>query len=276
MPLLRVLELIVLVVGSFIGVVVCFAAAAAADSILNHLIRTDLLFLLALAGGLFLAGMGFALLRRHTRPRRIRYFPHAVARSKWQRIGPRATVAAPSAMVALVFFFVPFTTHLLHPGSTYLGHYHIPIPWRYAIVPIPEKPYLDPWVEVIVDNRGAGRFGFTPFTFMAWHIWPVNPRTSLLQFATRADGSIVDVQASAHEWMGVTRTKEFHLGDRTLACWQYHPERNVWFPKGPIAVNVRCELDAASNGPSFHATFDGREEDVATFYQILQGVRLVR
>ena len=54
--------------------------------------------------------------------------------AQYKRMVRRTLVWAPSALAALVLFFFPVASHLLHPGSQYLRHYHVPIPWTVTVL----------------------------------------------------------------------------------------------------------------------------------------------
>jgi hypothetical protein len=237
--------------------------------------------------GCVLTIVGLVLFRRKTRPWKINYDAVGWELSKTQRklhpararrkkMAQRILIWAPSAIAALVLFFYPVVTHLMHPRSQHLGHYRVPIPWTFAIFPWPGGPTDGGWVDVVVSSSGRGRFGMTPFLVPPF--WLTVQRLSLFTFGSNPDANTFNVGMKEVTGKDAPQIREFRLGDVALTCWQYRPQQRYfeYWPESGFFLNVECETPAATRQQNFYARFYGREQDLGTFYQIIKGVTPVK
>ena len=239
--------------------------------------------------GLLLSVAGFVAIRRRTRPWKIEYDAVGFAlrqaerrthpaRAKCKRTTGRILIWVPTLIAALVLFFFPIASHLLHPSSRYLPNHLVPVPWNFTVFSSLELSPKYGSVTALGRNTGAGRFGLTPagsrepLSVMSFGAF----RSDFISLTVASDRAR---EAASH---GGTR-REFRLGDVTLTCWQYKPARNRGWVSGPFAFRIfaghfwqiECEAPADVHRQQFGASFTGREEDVATFYKTLEGVTAV-
>ena len=66
-------------------------------------------------------------------------------------------------------------------------------------------------------------------------------------------------------------TRKFSVGSAELTCWQFRPYSHP----DPSGWSVFCGTSANIPLNDFSATFDGREEELSTFYEIIAGVKPV-
>jgi hypothetical protein len=236
-----------------------------------------------LVAGVVLTIVGFVLLRRKTRSWKIEYdaIGWALTReerklhpthARYKRIAVRIMVWVPSMIAALVLFFLPVATHLLHPNSQYLTHYRVPIPWSTSVF-APYGPQYS-YVLAISSSVGKGRFGVTPFL-------DSRQLTSEMHFGSMSpDAGTFELNLkyarSRREGGDRQLRRDFRLGDIDFTCWQYvHPHR---YPRvGPSATeplwwNIECGTPVDARQRNLYAWFFGREEDIPTFYRIIEGV----
>jgi hypothetical protein len=198
-------------------------------------------------------------------------------RTRYKRIATRILVWAPSAIAALVLFFFPVVTHMAHPGSQYLRRYRIPIPWTFAVFQ-GEFPEGNSWVHIIINTSAKGRFGMTPFSVPP--IWNPGP-ISLADFGYNPNADALDLKLTDTRIKEATevKTRESRLDDLVLTCWQYRPGPNFFphvLPWATMSVwDIDCRTPAASRYKGFRASFQGREQDIPAFYEIVTGVRPV-
>lgn len=238
--------------------------------------------------GLVLTGLGFAAMRRKTRRWEIEWDAAAwvlsraerrlhPARARCKRIARRILVWAPSAIAAGVLFFLPVATHVVHPGSRYLRHYRVPIPWNVTVFSSASPRFGCGWIVALASSSGKGRYGVTPF----W-IWKSEQLSSEMLFEARRP------EADAFEFNGkraVPRRRraaqesqrEFQLGGVGFTCRQSvnQDHYGAWIGGSggePLWWNVECVTPVGVRERNLHAWFVGREEDVPVFYKIIEGV----
>jgi hypothetical protein len=160
-------ELGVLVFGVGFSFAVVVAPAIYFDS------RENSFLLLVLLSGLVLTIVGFVAIRRKTRPWKIEYDAVGWAltqaerrvhpsRARYKRIAKRILVWVPSVIAAAVLFFFPASSHLIRPGSQYLAHYRVSVPWTFAVIPVPGVS-SDNVVTAFTLIGSNGKFGLAPF-----------------------------------------------------------------------------------------------------------------
>jgi hypothetical protein len=243
-----------------------------------------------LIGGVVLTVVAFVLIRRRTRPWKIEY--DAVgwtlaqagrkrhpARARFHRLVGLILLCVPSAIAALVLFFYPVATHLVQPCSRYFRHYRVPIPWTAMVCPgwVQTPGYRR--IDAVFSSSGKGRFGMTPLSVGPF--WLEDQPVSLAIFVSDADSGSFDYSADMKAGRrGATEAvnREFRAGDVAITCLQYRPERprhQRFWPEAWSVWRIDCETPAALHQRSFYASFSGREEEIGTFYQIIEGVRPV-
>lgn len=119
--------------------------------------------------GVLVTAVGFFALRKKHRAWKIEYDAEGwrasraerelhPTRARYKRIARRILIWVPSVIAALVLFFFPALSHLLHPHAQYLTHYRVAVPWSFTIW------RLD-WAESLIaygTSSGRGRFGLSP------------------------------------------------------------------------------------------------------------------
>jgi hypothetical protein len=242
--------------------------------------------------GLFLTAGALQILRRRTW-REVEYDRSDWVRSqaerklhptrtRYKRIATRILVWVPSAIAALVLFFFPVATHLVHPSSQYLEHYRFRIPWTYTVFPsegwgwdlrsvlISPRPRYYDGFDVIVSSSGRGRFGMTPFLVPPF--WNRQQPISDITFGSDSNGALRTEWFKAR-YGSPTQMRGFRLGGIELTCWQYRsPFRSESWPYNVLVWHVDCATPASAGPKAFEATFDGREENLESFYRIIEGV----
>ncbi len=233
---------------------------------------------LVLLSGLVLTVVCLVIFRRKTRPWKIRYDAESwrlnqierrlhPGRARFRQIAKRILIWVPAAMAALVLFFFPIASHLVHPSSRYLGHYRIPIHWTYTVFAAPQFDLL----EVVINSGVRGRFGTTPFLITPF--WMVPEPLSLATFESATNPSSFNFEKMAASIKESSLIRRFQLGDEALTCWQYRPrDQHVSFSAGGDWY-VTCAAPTAAHERYFSAHFRGRREDLRAFYQIIEGVR---
>lgn len=193
-------------------------------------------------------------------------------RWKCRRIALHILVWIPSLAAGWVLFFFPIATHLVHPSSQYLQHYRVPIPWTFMIIPVPGPLEDTSGYYVIGSRTGMGRFGLSPthlllpplYIFrekqLSWITFMNYPGYSLEATVDDAKTKGVDLRVL---------TRKFGVGSAELTCWQFRP----YSPRGLAGWSVFCRTTANIPRNDFSATFNGREEELNTFYDIVGGIR---
>ena len=244
-----------------LGFVVSFALAEVVDPDAVTLAFT------VLFSGLFVTLVLFLLIVWKHRPKKLEYDAACYTLSRAARkLHPgrvklncflwRTLLCVPNAFGALVLFFLPVASHLLHPSSRYLTHYSIPIPWTATIL----RPFALPgysYITAFVSSSGRGRYGVTPFLERP------------LAFSSMDFFSDPPTAVTGHT-LSTEPNREFRLGEIPLQCWQRVNPR-ITLPGWPVWV-ITCETPADVNEYNFHASFVGREEDIPAFYKIIDGV----
>lgn len=280
----------VLIWGSEIGFLLLgLAVSIALGALVDHFTSFERgLAPLAFGCGLLLTLTGFLLFLRRHRAARFEYDVVGWEISRADRkLHPRRTrvkkiiwrtlVWLPSAVAALVLFFFPVASHLLHPSSHYLRHYRIPIPWTTTVFsPIFSQPELAPesnLVEAFFSNSSTGRFGMTPF-------WERKGLSSSVGFmSVNPNGHFgYDDQPTLAIRQGATDVtrREFQLGNVTLACWQYVLPYRRGYPYGTGPWEVSCLTPEGVHQCNFRGWFYGEESDLPLFYKIIEGVTPVK
>jgi hypothetical protein len=71
--------------------------------------------------------------------------------------------------------------------------------------------------------------------------------------------------------------REFRLGDVEFTCWQYvHPHRYQRVGPSstePLWWNIDCSTPVDVRQQNMYAWFLGRQEDISSFYTIIEGVK---
>jgi hypothetical protein len=248
-----------------------------------------IVFFAGYAVGLILSGFGFAGLRRVTRAWEIesdaadwersraerKLHP---ARARCKRMAVRIGVWVPSAIAAGVLFFLPVATHAVHPGSHYLRHYRVPIPWNTFVLSSSSRPFGYGYAAAFASSGGMARFGVRPF-------WDSEPLSSEMVFQSfEPEDRLPDIS----HWYAAPRgagavqevRREFQLGGVGLTCWQHVDRRyyGAWvrpFGTEPPQWYIRCGTPVGARERNLYAWFAGRKEDMPVFYKVIEGVKLV-
>jgi hypothetical protein len=248
------------------GVLVVGPVAALALGVLVDNIRGDLAALAFLVG-LIATLAGFVLLVLRNTARRMEYdaadYPIEKAncrlhprRERWKRAAKKIAMWAPSAIAAFVLFYFPQATHVLHPWATNLGPYSVPVPWRFVVLPV---PYAQNAIWVFATKGKQRRFGIT------W-IWVAGPFSAEMDFASIEE----EHSAWPHAVPPGVAAREFDVGGVVLAC------RESVNPRRKAGRIVNCGTPSEARQWNLNATFFGAESDLAEFYGIMRGVRLLQ
>jgi len=226
--------------------------------------------------GLVLTVVGFRALRRKNRPWKIEYEAdrweleradrnlHPV-RARYKRIAKRVLVCMPSLAAAVVLFYFPVATHVVHPGSHHLRYYRVPIPWNVAILTPPVLQPAHGFVWALASNPTKGGFGVIQFwdrakMSSAMEFISINPDADPILFNTWFSGSRTPLADQKYR-------REFQLSGVELICWQYqysHIAGGWW--------SIDCRTPAGVRRLNLHASFFGREDDIPVFYKIIEGI----
>jgi hypothetical protein len=191
-------------------------------------------------------------------------------RRRFKRLAIHVLVWLPSAVAALVLFFFPIASHLAHPSSRYLSNYRVPVPWTFTVLPF-SQPTVYNWINVLVSSSGSGRFGITPFAVPP--LWMMDQPISVMTFGAEPNSAAFGaamLEQRRKEASQVQR-RELRLGDGALTCWQYRAE-DSHFGESRIAWAVDCETPVAVYSQYFYARFYGREQDLRSFYQLIESI----
>lgn len=188
-----------------------------------------------------------------------REFKHDVAEFQRGRTRSRAAkvlIWIPSLLAALVLFFFPIASHLPNPGSHFLTHYRVPIPWTVTVYEFQELADDCSLVEAHVRNFGMGQFGAMLF-------WDRSAFTSSLTFGNfRSDP---DVWSSDRRGATELSRKEIVVGDIAVSCHQYTRGSKRWY--------ANCQTPPGTGRYDFYARFQGSEADLPLFYSIVSGIK---
>jgi hypothetical protein len=190
----------------------------------------------------------------------------------------RVLVWAPSAITAGVLFFLPVATHVVHPGSHYLRHYRVPIPWSTFVLSSSSGPFGYGYAVAFNSSGGKARFGLMPF-------WESEQLSSEMVFESiEPDGQLPDF---SHENAAPGRAgavqesrREFQLGGVAFTCRQQVDRHYYGYWIGPASSEplqwyIRCGTPVDMRERNLYAWFVGRKEDVPVFYKIIEGVKPV-
>jgi hypothetical protein len=192
-------------------------------------------------------------------------------RAKYSRLIRRRLLWLPSVCAALVVFFFPVTTHLLHMRSRYLKHYRVPIPWTWTVFsPVGDTGEYS-YINALITMGAMGRYGVTPF-------WKERPSFSVTTFGSVGPNGAFDFNESLREQRlrGATNVsqRDFQLGKATLTCWQYFPAHSSRV--GKLAPNdyweIACSTPASLRDRDFYAYYYGGTDKVLPFYKVLEHV----
>jgi hypothetical protein len=267
-----------------VGLVFSLAVAACIDSVEGGLTAP------VFYSGLFLTVAGVLVFRRKTRPWKIKYEAESwelsraerrlhPARVRYKRIAQRALLWVPSLLAAVVLFFLPVATHVVHPCSHYLRHYRVPIPWNFAVFSSPGPPAAYSYVLAFASSSGKGRFGMT-------RSWDSEQVPSVMLFGSiqpDADTFEFNHRSTMSRRAGAAQELQrgFRLGNIAFTCWQYVHHDRYGVRSGPSGAkplwwNIDCETPVDVRQHNLYAWFEGREEDIPAFYKIIEGVRLIK
>jgi len=248
--------------------VVCYVSSwVAIGLLLDYLYdHSTPIITLAFPGAVLVAFAAVRPLRRRTRSWKIAYDAEGYLLSKaerqchptlvrYKRLATSVLVCLPSVIAAFVLFFLPVATHLAHPSSHYLPHWIIPIPWNLQIHRWPEYNYV---VALSSGNPHTRDFGLTSTSL-----------SSAMHFHS----------VPATEWAEQQRDRERHPRDS--------PPNERWFSPGGVRISclqdryyeawrIDCETPGDAGELNLSALFLGSEEDIATFYQIIKGLKVVK
>jgi len=119
----------------------------------------------------------------------------------------------------------------------------------------------------MVSGSPFGRVGGTTF-------WSDNPQFSAMTFGSRkAVSDVIRTSDMVPQGAANVLRKDFRKRGIAIICWQY---RRSWFGDrwvGNVPIlEVNCATSSASQRPQFFASFKGREDATATFYQAVAKV----
>lgn len=238
-----------------------------------------LLYFLGVFCGFILTGFVFSAYRRKTRQWEVEFEIEVwmrgeterrlhPTRARCKRLTGRVLLWLPSALAALVLFFSPVLSHLRHPGSHYLKHYTVPIPWNMLAF---SGTLGDDSVAVYMIRGWKGQFGIIT-------IGDVEPLSSQMSFESLPRDSDFSVykQYTLPRWPIATRksARQFHFGPIKLICWEYSYElqrglssdRSLW-------EMIACTTPDSERERNLFATFRGGEADAAAFYRIIERIQ---
>jgi len=219
-------------------------------------------FFLRLLSGMMLAGTVSMAIRRTIRPPdrwahvQVRRARHPV-RTKCVRV----LVCVPSMVAAVVLFFFPVATHIVHLRAHYLGHYRVPIPWNLAVFSSPEVFWARNYVWALARSDDRARFGVTSYgePSSAIEFGFIDPDYDAIRFNARYSGSW---HPAAQEF-----SRDFRLNGVAFRCWQYQ-----YGHFGGGAWSISCKTPLEARWLNLYAGFLGREEDIPIFYRIIEGI----
>jgi len=268
--LLSVGEFGILILGFYLslfsGAIVAFAFEFAGESAVGWG------FLCGAILGLVLTVVGFRAVRRKNRPWKIEYEADRreleraerkthPTRARCKRIAKRVLVCMPSLVAALVLFFFPVATHIVHLRAHYLGHYRVPIPWNLAVFSSPEVFWARNYVWALARSDDRARFGVTSYgePSSAIEFGFIDPDYDAIRFNARYSGSW---HPAAQEF-----SRDFRLNGVAFRCWQYQ-----YGHFGGGAWSISCKTPLEARWLNLYAGFLGREEDIPIFYRIIEGI----
>ncbi len=264
-----------------LGVVISFSLAVYVDELLKP--REEIVPLGTLFAGLVLSVVAATVLRHKHRARKFAYDVASwevihderklhPRRARAKRLALQTLPWSPSIFAAFWLFFFPVASHLFHPGSQYLRHYRVPIPWGVTVFSMPGLAREGTnWVEALVMNRGRSTFGMTPN-------WRREEPSSIMTFGNLEPGYSYSLDsrptAFGRQFLHLTKM-ELHLRDVPLVCWQYEqqPATHGLYVIGPW--EVQCGTTDAARERNLYARFSGEAADLPLFYRIIEGVTSV-
>jgi hypothetical protein len=184
---------------------------------------------------------------------------------QWRRRGIRLASCIPSAMVLLVFLFLPeiwgMLSHLSQPHSGNLPGYEVSLPATWIVLRHENQMNGRSWVTGLAV-RGMGR-GVTPY---------LRGDPPLSSWDIEADSEVESDESMRTRWTpndeDVISRRLFTIGNDQLTCLDYRPSYLHYgdFPE-PFAASVRC-----SDGKRLRASFSGKRSQVAAFYEMLSSI----
>ncbi len=231
--------------------------------------------------GCFMSLVAFVVVRRKTRPWRFEYDATGWAlaqaerrlhpvRARVKRTAKRILIWVPSMIAALVLFFYPIATHLVRPGGFHSSGYRVPIPWTFTIILSPNSS--PDFVSAFFTSKGRGRFGTTPFIVLPF--WETFEPISFISFeAQRAEPASFMIETAKTRAGPEIFKREFWAADHEFTCLQYRPSRRfgTW-PADGFEWYVNCETAVPVKQRKLYIEFSGHEEDLPTFYRIIESV----
>ena len=184
---------------------------------------------------------------------------------QWRIRGIRLASCIPSAMVLLVFLFLPeiwgTLSHLSQPQSGNLPGYEVSLPATWIVLLHENQSDGRSWVTGLAV-RGMGR-GVSPYLrgdppLSSWDIETepyVEPEGSMRSRWTPEDSDVIS-------------RRVFMIGNDQLTCLDYRPSYLHYGDfSEPSGAFVRC-----SDGKRLSASFSGMRNQVAAFYEMVAGI----
>ena len=232
--------------------------------------RPGALQILGFLSGLLITGLASLGIQRLSR-RPIKFA--ASGGKRRLKLPVRILVWIPSAIAVLVAFFFPIATHVSHPSSRYLDHYRIPIPWNFAVFPLSDSGFVERSVIVFAGASGTARLGMT--TSYAITYWGEPLNLSYMVFGTDSAADVPQQMLGLSYGTTLVASKEFRLAENTFTCRRLSLKSGIAIDP-TIAWKVVCRTPPAIREGNLHASFVGREEDLPTFYRIIEGITPVK
>jgi hypothetical protein len=108
--------------------------------------------------------------------------------------------------------------------------------------------------------------------FLVPPFWNRQQPISDVTFGAAPNG-VFATERSEARYGSAIQIRGFRLGGIELTCRQYRlPYRSEIWPYHELVWHVDCATSASAGPRAFEATFDGRDEDLGSFYQIIEGV----
>jgi hypothetical protein len=237
----------------------------------------------ALFGPLILAVVGFFLFRQRNRRWKIKYdaanyLKHRASqlrnprRTRRIRILCRLLRWLPSACAALVLFFLPVASRLIHPGTQLVTGYRFSLPMNWIIMKAGGNAG-DDFAWALFSNEGASRYGLTPMWFN--HSLPSGTTFSASDPAFPNDWYRPSNEAKDGHPTHTAKI-DFTMGTVNATCWEYRDTFNTYSPAWlypPVLWDVLCSTQPNGRNYNLRASFLGQKKDLPAFYQVLKSAK---